>query len=215
MAAIFWAVFSWPFVANAQMMCGERNTILTTLEKTYSETPVSMGLASNGAIIEILASPLGTFTIILTRPNGLSCVMAAGESWENLPKNIAPPLPNMSARNGIAYQEIPSPSTWHPGIRVGFRGYCRDLRDIFRLAQLYNADPTARTAFAYFHAPGNSCWRYNTPQVGILRERVSVNYVVNSHRNAAHIWLVDVGDDGYVYVIVAEKLNAALGEREA
>ena len=70
-------------------MCDERSAVVATLEKTYSETPVSMGLASNGAIIEILASPSGTFTIILTRPNGLTCVMAAGESWEDLPKRLA------------------------------------------------------------------------------------------------------------------------------
>ena len=70
-------------------MCGERSTVVASLEKTYSETPVSMGLASNGAVIEILASPSGSFTIILTRPNGLSCVMAAGESWEDLPKRLA------------------------------------------------------------------------------------------------------------------------------
>ncbi len=48
-----------------------------------------MGLASNGAVIEVLASPSGSFTIILTQPNGLSCVMAAGENWENLPKRLA------------------------------------------------------------------------------------------------------------------------------
>ncbi len=74
--------------AQAQTMCGQRGTDVASLEKTYSETPVSMGLASNGAVIEILASPTGTFTIILTRPNGLSCVMAAGESWEDLPKRL-------------------------------------------------------------------------------------------------------------------------------
>ena len=84
---IGWGAFSSS--AQAQPICGERRAIVATLEKTYSETPVSMGLAGNGAIIEILASPSGTFTIILTRPNGLTCVMAAGESWEDLPKRLA------------------------------------------------------------------------------------------------------------------------------
>lgn len=85
---IGWGAFSSS--AQAQTMCGERSTVVASLEKTYSETPVSMGLASNGAVIEILASAkTGTFTIILTRPNGLSCVMAAGESWEDLPKRLA------------------------------------------------------------------------------------------------------------------------------
>ncbi len=75
--------------AQAQPICGERRALVATLEKTYSETPVSVGLASNGAIIEIFASPTGTFTIILTRPNGLTCVMAAGESWQDLPNRLA------------------------------------------------------------------------------------------------------------------------------
>ncbi len=70
-------------------MCGERRTVVANLEKTYSEAPVSIGLASNGAVIEVLASPSGSFTIILTRPNGLSCVMTAGENRENLPKRLA------------------------------------------------------------------------------------------------------------------------------
>ncbi len=84
---IGWSAFSSS--AQAQTMCGERGAVVTSLEKRYSETPVSMGLASNGAIIEILASPSGTFTIILTRPNGLSCVMAAGKNWEDLPKRLS------------------------------------------------------------------------------------------------------------------------------
>ncbi len=70
-------------------MCAERRAVVANLENTYSEAPVSMGLASNGSVIEVLASPSGSFTIILTQPNGLSCVMAAGESWEDLPKQLA------------------------------------------------------------------------------------------------------------------------------
>ncbi len=84
---IGWGAFSSS--AQAQSICGEHSTVVASLEKTYSEAPVSMGLASNGAVIEILASPSGSFTIILTQPNGLSCVMAAGESWEDLPKRLA------------------------------------------------------------------------------------------------------------------------------
>ncbi len=39
--------------------------------------------------IEVFASPFRTFTIILTRPDGVTCVMAAGENWEDLPKRLA------------------------------------------------------------------------------------------------------------------------------
>ncbi len=83
---IGWGAFSSS--AQAQTICGERGAIVASLEKTYSEAPVSMGLGSNGTIIEVFASPSGTFTIILTRPNGLTCVMAAGENWEDLPKRL-------------------------------------------------------------------------------------------------------------------------------
>ncbi len=84
---IGWGAFSSS--AQAQTMCGERRAVVANLEQTYSEAPVSIGLASNGAVIEVLASPSGSFTIVLTQPNGLSCVMAAGENWENLPKRLA------------------------------------------------------------------------------------------------------------------------------
>ncbi len=84
---IGWSAVSPP--AQAQAMCGERRTVIANLEKTYSEAPVSIGLASNGSVIEVLASPSGSFTIILTQPNGVACVMAAGENWENLPKRLA------------------------------------------------------------------------------------------------------------------------------
>ncbi len=70
-------------------MCGERRAVVQNLENTYSEAPVSIDLASDGAVIEVLASPSGSFTIILTQPNGLGCVMAAGKNWEDLPKRLA------------------------------------------------------------------------------------------------------------------------------
>ncbi len=75
--------------AQAQSICGERRALVANLQNTHSETPVSVGLGSNGTIIEVFASPSGTFTIILTQPNGLSCVMAAGEYWEDLPNRLA------------------------------------------------------------------------------------------------------------------------------
>lgn len=77
-----------PATAQAEMLCGERAKVVAGLEKGYEETPTSMGLASNGAVVEVLASPSGTFTIIITQPNGLTCLMAAGEDWEDLPQKI-------------------------------------------------------------------------------------------------------------------------------
>ncbi len=83
---IGWGAFSSS--AQVQALCDERDAIVASLENIFSEAPVSMGLGSNGAIIEIFASPSGTFTIVLTRPNGLTCVMAAGQNWEDLPDRL-------------------------------------------------------------------------------------------------------------------------------
>ena len=48
-----------------------------------------MGLANNGGVIEILSSKTGnSWTIILTMPNGTTCMIAAGENWESLPHLI-------------------------------------------------------------------------------------------------------------------------------
>ena len=72
--------------AQAHAMCGDRKAVLNNLEETYSEVPEDRGLASNGSVIELVVSPSGSFTILYTMPNGLTCVMAAGESWEPVEK---------------------------------------------------------------------------------------------------------------------------------
>jgi len=75
--------------AMAQMVCSERAKFLKHLGDGYSEAPVSMGLASNGSVLEVLASQKGTWTIILTMPNGTSCVVASGEAWEIVDQKLA------------------------------------------------------------------------------------------------------------------------------
>jgi hypothetical protein len=36
-------------------------------------------------MIELYTSEKGTWTMLMTRPGGVSCIMAVGQSWENLP----------------------------------------------------------------------------------------------------------------------------------
>ena len=86
LSALFVGWLSVPSVAEAQIVCGERSTLAEALEKRHSELPVSMGLSSSGAMIEVFASPNGSWTIIMTQPSGLSCLVASGESWEDLPR---------------------------------------------------------------------------------------------------------------------------------
>jgi hypothetical protein len=70
--------------AQAALQCGQRAGVTETLQQNFSEQPVSIGLANNGAVIEVFASQNGSFTIMMTQTNGLSCIIAAGDNWENL-----------------------------------------------------------------------------------------------------------------------------------
>lgn len=69
-------------VSQAQSFCNEREGIVKYLGKSHSEAPIAMGLVSNGSMLEVLASDKGSWTIIVTRPTGLACVVSAGEAWE-------------------------------------------------------------------------------------------------------------------------------------
>lgn len=63
--------------------CGKRDDLLSHLSQKYSEKPVAMGLATNGSVVEVLSSKdSGSFTIVYTMPNGMTCLMAAGSNWE-------------------------------------------------------------------------------------------------------------------------------------
>lgn len=70
--------------ATAQTMCSKRSKFLDSLAQGYAESPVAMGLVSNGSVLEVLTSEKGTWTIIVTLPNGMSCVVASGEAWEEV-----------------------------------------------------------------------------------------------------------------------------------
>ena len=88
--------FGGPLVAAAAhaqeggVVCtSDRKEALAKLGATYSEARVHMGLATNGSMIEVFTTIDGTtWTIALTRPDGLLCMMAAGEHWETFPFNL-------------------------------------------------------------------------------------------------------------------------------
>lgn len=75
--------------ASAQQNCGDRTKIITQLKVKYGEVQRSMGLGRDNGIIEIFASrETGTWTILFTRPNGTSCLLAAGEAFQSVPAEM-------------------------------------------------------------------------------------------------------------------------------
>ena len=67
---------------EAQASCSPRNDVLGHLAKKYGEAPVALGVTNKGGLVEVLTTGDGnTWTIIVSTPNGTSCMVAAGEGW--------------------------------------------------------------------------------------------------------------------------------------
>lgn len=76
--------------AQARNNCGQRAAIVDRLANTYGETRQSMGLGANNAVVEVFASQeSGTWTITLTMPSGMTCLVATGQAYETLTEDLA------------------------------------------------------------------------------------------------------------------------------
>ncbi|MGA9253782.1 MAG: hypothetical protein WBV78_17315 [Roseobacter sp.] len=65
--------------------CGPREAVVDRLAEGYGETRQSIGLGANNAVVEVFASQeTGSWTITVTTPNGLTCLVASGQSFEKL-----------------------------------------------------------------------------------------------------------------------------------
>lgn len=74
-----------PIAADAgPKLCGERGAILNKLETAHDEVPQAIGLTRDGGVLEVVASPTGGWTMIVTYPGRPTCIIAVGEAWETL-----------------------------------------------------------------------------------------------------------------------------------
>lgn len=81
MLAAILTVVSTAALAQSQL-CGSRSTVVENLAERYQELPVAIGVTSGGGLVEVLSSSDGeTWTIIVSTPEGVSCLIAAGEGW--------------------------------------------------------------------------------------------------------------------------------------
>lgn len=72
--------------ARAGVPCAERRMATSQLHELYGERRIGYGLAANGSVIELFAAPNGSFTLFATLPDGVSCLIATGQSWEPPPE---------------------------------------------------------------------------------------------------------------------------------
>ena len=77
--------------AQQNRNCAPREAGVERLATTYGESRQSVGLGEQGVMIETFASSdTGTWTITLTTPNGQTCLVASGQSWEQLAEALPP-----------------------------------------------------------------------------------------------------------------------------
>ena len=71
-----------PASEQNQLVCGPRDSAVAELVGEFDERVIGRGLTQNGqAMIELFRSEAGSWTVIVTDANGVSCVVANGQVW--------------------------------------------------------------------------------------------------------------------------------------
>ncbi|NNE51028.1 MAG: hypothetical protein HKN30_01335 [Sulfitobacter sp.] len=83
-AAVLYIVTASDLAAQGRN-CAPRDAVVGRLAERYGETRQSMGLGANNSIVEVFASAeTGSWSITITTPSGLTCLVAAGQAFEAL-----------------------------------------------------------------------------------------------------------------------------------
>jgi len=71
-----------PTPATAMEICRERHEIADLLTNQRQEQHFASGLQASVQLIELWVSDeTGTWSILVTKPDGMSCLVASGTSW--------------------------------------------------------------------------------------------------------------------------------------
>ncbi len=83
------AVMTLAGAAAAQSNCAPRDVIVERLTAGYHEGLAGGGLRSETQVLEVWAAPeTGTWTVLITRADGMTCVMASGTNWHQQEPNL-------------------------------------------------------------------------------------------------------------------------------
>jgi hypothetical protein len=78
--------------AEARSACAPRDAVIDRLASGFGETRQSIGLGADNRLVEVFASAeTGTWTITVTDPRGLTCLVASGQAFEPLAERPARP----------------------------------------------------------------------------------------------------------------------------
>jgi hypothetical protein len=95
LSALSAAALALPAAALAQEVqtqeaCAPRDQIVQKLASDFKEQQQAVGVVNKDAVLEVFVSGKGTWTIIATGTDGNSCVISAGQDWNdaNLVKGL-------------------------------------------------------------------------------------------------------------------------------
>lgn len=75
-------IFAFGTPGHTQQYCADRSTVTERLKASFGESFAGGGLRNQQSIVEVrLSKESGTWTILMTLPDGRSCVMASGTNW--------------------------------------------------------------------------------------------------------------------------------------
>ena len=86
-ASVLLGIATASLPAQAQTLCNTRSHIVAQLTDKYEEVSNGIGMQSASQVIEVWSSQkTGSWTIIASRADGVSCILAAGQGWTNNPE---------------------------------------------------------------------------------------------------------------------------------
>lgn len=72
-----------PTALRAAPQCAVHDIVVKSLADQFGEVRRSIGLAQDNTVMELYAAAdTGTWTLTVTLPNGMTCLVAAGNSFE-------------------------------------------------------------------------------------------------------------------------------------
>jgi len=66
------------------VVCMKHKTLVSYLTERFDETPRALGLVESRNVMEVYVSKKGTWTIVMTTVQGVACIVAAGDTWEDI-----------------------------------------------------------------------------------------------------------------------------------
>ncbi|WP_119390297.1 hypothetical protein [Taklimakanibacter lacteus] len=88
--ALLFGTLSVTAVEAQTQNCAPHDEVIKVLNAKYQERQRAVGLINEKAMMEVYISTNGTWTMVVTNEAGLTCIMAAGEAWdETVPVPVA------------------------------------------------------------------------------------------------------------------------------